>query len=290
MIALLVALVVAHPGYAKDIQKATAALESRPHDPELLLARATLLRRDGRLADALRDLDHAEGVAPNRPEIWLERGLTWFDMGRLDRAEIEMTRYLDQGLTSVDGLWARARIRAARGDVDGAVRDYDLALEGGAHVDLHLQRAELLVANERLDDAVAGLETGVTQTRSAVLRKLLCDLEIQRGNPQRAVTLASDALRSARVRTTWLLVRGRAREAAGDKAGAATDRAEALEEARSLVARKPSGAANRRLARVFVALGRYSDATPLLKKLLQSQPEDPELQALAREARQGARR
>jgi tetratricopeptide (TPR) repeat protein len=285
VIALLVSLALAHPGYAKDIEKASRALKATPEDVSLLVTRADYARRDGAFADALADLDRAECLDPNLPDVWLHRGLTLFDMGRLTRAEAEITRYLETAPPSVHGLWTRGKIRRVRSNVDGAIADFDAALALGPDVDLHLERKAALVHARRFPQATHGLRQGLRDTGSAVLRYELGTLLLAQLDHTGVIEVCAPPLAGAGVKTRWWLLRARAHEGSGAPREAHADRLSALRESTSLASRRPSPLADRRLARVFLALGRYSDAIAPLKRAIDADANDLEAQALLRQAR-----
>lgn len=286
--ALLLAAVLGHPGLTAELKEASQALEASPEDVPLLVARADIARRAGAYNDALADLDRAECLDPNLPDVWLARGLTRYDMDQLGRARVALDRYLEVA-SSVHGHWARARLRARAGDVDGATADFDAALAAGPSVDIALERAQVLRRAGRLDAAATGLQRALTDTGSDVVRAELCALHLERSRPDDARALADEALARTRVRAPWLLLRARAHELAGRDANALSDRLAALTESRSLVRRRPGPLADKRLARAFLALGRYRDATDVLTADPDAR-DDPERAELLRRARQRGRR
>ena len=85
-----------------DVDQAVAL---RPGDPDLLLARAVVLARANRWADAARDVRAAVQVEPSNP----------------------MARSVHQGV--VQGLMYDGWLRLQKGDKQGALQQYDLAAE-----------------------------------------------------------------------------------------------------------------------------------------------------------------
>ncbi len=289
MISLLVALLIAHPGYARDIEKASLALEADPDNVAVLVVRADYSRRAGAFGDARMDLARAHCLDPNLPEVWLSLALTEYDMGDLPAAESWATAYLETGGASVKAHWTRARIRSARGDVNGALADFDAALAPAAHIDIYLERAAMLRQADRLDEALAGLQHGVAASGSDVLRAELAELLLEMGRNDDVIGLCDAAVARTRVSTQWLLLRARAHEAAGRPEAALADRENAFARAQEFSKLRPGALAARNLARVFLALGRYSDAKRVLATLVDADADDADTLNLQRRAAAGER-
>ena len=73
-----------------DLIGATALLDQvlacDPGEPESLTSKAALLRRQGRLRDAVLHCDAAIRSAPDYPDAWLERGFVFASGGSMERA------------------------------------------------------------------------------------------------------------------------------------------------------------------------------------------------------------
>jgi tetratricopeptide (TPR) repeat protein len=280
MLSLLTIIALAHPGYDKDIDAATAALEKQPHNAALLVARAELFRRADRCADAISDLEHAEGVAPALPLVWKVRGLTRSQMGQTNRAERALTRYLEDAGPDATVLWARAKIYRTRDNTGAAIADYDSALTLATDVDLYLERGAILSETGQLNRAAKGLREGLRETNSAVLRWELCQVELARGLPRAVLEEAPD--RGVR----WLLLRAQAHDALRQRGAARDARHRALTAARLRVENRPSPRHRKQLAAALIALDQFDEAVEILIPLLDNGSPDTEAHRLHKVATQ----
>jgi tetratricopeptide (TPR) repeat protein len=185
-----------HPGLSVDLAAVNRKLVERPGDVDLLLARATIYRRKGQLQSALADLGRVAQLAPQRRELFLERGLTQAALGRSAAAELDLTRYLDSGAPASAALMARGAIREASKRWALARVDFDAAIKLNPDAESYLARGRADETLGELDRAAAGYEEGLTALSGAVVIRLaLIRVESARGHHDRALALIDEVLR-----------------------------------------------------------------------------------------------
>ncbi|MEB2343315.1 MAG: tetratricopeptide repeat protein [Deltaproteobacteria bacterium] len=118
-------------GRAKEAEELLRkVLQQRPNSAETnhCLGRALLVEGTN-LAEALRSLERATDLDPNRAEYWLYVGWAANDAGRVQRAETALKKALelDQGLA--DAYWQRGVLRFRQGSTKEAIADLLKALE-----------------------------------------------------------------------------------------------------------------------------------------------------------------
>jgi tetratricopeptide (TPR) repeat protein len=100
-------------GAARDLNVALARGEP---DAELLVLRASARRQLGELPGAADDLRQAAKIAPDLPELWLERGALAADGGDRDAARADWLRAIELDREGAVGEAARLRIQLLEAD------------------------------------------------------------------------------------------------------------------------------------------------------------------------------
>lgn len=250
----------AHPGAHHDVERLTGLLKERPEDVELLIQRAHFARLDRQFDLALRDLKVVEAIV-SRPDVHFHRGRIFADEGLNPAAEREFTLAIDGGLKTGQAYAARGRIRREIGEVEDALVDFDASLALMPDLELYVERGELQVNLNRLDDAEKGYREAVSRLGDAfVIRSAQIDLAELRGTYRDAIALVDEQLSKSRSKTDWLLKRAEILARAGDEKGAAGDRQKALEEINVAIARRPVGIHLVTRAKIYLAMGRRADA------------------------------
>lgn len=263
----------AHPGVQHEIERLGQEIAAQPERADLLIERAFQLRLAGAHDDALRDLDHAEKIDPANRQIAFHRGITFAEMNQPERAEQELTRYLEAAPDSVAALAERGRLRERAGRVDAALADYTAAIALGPEVELYLWRGALQESSGRLDEAAAGYRAGLAQLPDAVsIRQALIRVEIARGQFDAALALIDEAMASAPARCPWRVQRAAVLDAAGRGAEATQERLAALAELDAALARRPSAIHLVTHGEINLTLGRIAEARNDVRLALEKAP------------------
>lgn len=224
---------LAHPGHHVDVGVLTEKISLEPGDARLYLERAHRERLLGNLEEALRDLDRAAFLAPDDARILAERGLVLAALGCEREADVELTRFLENGRPTAAVFAARARLHASAGRLDEAIVDYSGAIALLPDPDLYLARGRLLEKASRLEEAAHGYREGLAQLSGAAsLRAALVQVEIARENFQAALLLLDDEIARAPLKTRAYLQRAEILAAAGLTNDARADLERAVEEHR----------------------------------------------------------
>ncbi|MGP0059149.1 MAG: caspase family protein [Beijerinckiaceae bacterium] len=177
----------------------TAAIAQDAKSSSARVGRALLLARRDRFDDAMADLDAAVAIDPHNQNAYVNRARLWERFGDYAKAiaDYDAAEVLG-GMQSWAALQARAALRLRTGDVQRAANDLEAATRGAdathqPHLiaQILLKRAEL--AREHQGDAAA------------------------------AIALAGKAIELLPGSAEALIERGRAYEAAGNRAAALAD-------------------------------------------------------------------
>jgi len=263
----------AHAGLHRDIERATAAIESDPENAELYARRAHYLRLGEHYEKSLADLERGRELDPENQSVTVGLGLTLSAMGRDAEAEAALNRFISAGGRSVPAYSERAAVRARGGRYQEAVDDYSKALEIQRKVELYLTRGALQEAHGDLDAAAAGYREGFESLGGAVtLRLALIRVETNRREFDAALALIDEALEQVPVKTDWYLRRADVLQAAGKTQEAGSALTQALAEANRVVEKRATGIHLFSRAKVYVALGRTNEAKQDLEFVLLKSP------------------
>lgn len=265
---LSIGVVRADAPWTERLARVDALLLTSPADPDLLIARAQLLRRAGRLREAEMTLDAAE-AAPG---------------ARVERAQLAMARDdTEAALAALKGLRSRTALvllaeLLEASEPAAALEALDAAIEARPDPDLHLRRARLAHRLGRSAEALDGLERGIDALDSAVVLRLeRAKIAMEAGEEELAFVEATALLRHDPGRPEWLLLQADAMEVMGHDPG--PGRRAALLSARQRLDARPNDLNRLALARALHAAGRSQDARPLLLALDPALPGVPELLA-----------
>jgi tetratricopeptide (TPR) repeat protein len=121
-------------------------------------------------------------------------------------------------------LRARKEFQKALEDADRAIRDHP------ENAEWYLMRSQLQEQLKLKKERIAGLEKGIKETGSGLLEAEWIDALIDGGKADLALEKIENELKDARLRSSWLIRRGKVRLAAGMAAEAKADLEEALAE------------------------------------------------------------
>lgn len=128
-----------HECYSKDVMRrieGCAALLQLPHLAPSVRAQAYALRAlglslIGRYDEAVADYDKSLAIEPNHAVTLNNRAWALYKMGRVGDALPDVEKSLRRDNSSPHAFDTRAHLRQARGEADGAYRDYRKAMDLG---------------------------------------------------------------------------------------------------------------------------------------------------------------
>jgi tetratricopeptide (TPR) repeat protein len=101
-----------------------AALKIAPDDPDLLIDRARARGENGEFELAIVDLDRVLGKAPNREDALVFRAAARRKLNQPERAERDLATVLSRQPNNVEALLERGAVRRALADLTGARADW----------------------------------------------------------------------------------------------------------------------------------------------------------------------
>jgi tetratricopeptide (TPR) repeat protein len=214
-------MALAHEDPSDRIRELTSAIESHPSDSALYARRADLYRERGAWPEALADLQHAKSLDPALAGVDILAARVLFESGS-PQAALEAT---DRALASQPTPGAhllRARILAGSGADADAAREFTIAIDleraaGRApQPEDYLERANALAKLSQTDEALRGLDEGITTLGGAVALQLRAvELETERGNWDAALARLRSIESAANRKEPWIVRRAQVLERAG---------------------------------------------------------------------------
>jgi tetratricopeptide (TPR) repeat protein len=286
-LALVASTATAHEGHRATKGRLDERIAHDPADREARLERASLARRRGDHAAALRDLAWIAKASPDDPRLWLERGLTRFELDQHASASADLARFVEHGGKNSEAHRARAAIARRSGKLEQAYAELDAAYRLRPTPDAALERGALDEATGRLDRAATDYCSALEALSGAhTVRMALVRVERARKAHDAAIRALDPAIRDDGLAPSLLLLRAELRDEAGDPAGARRDRDMALARAEAAVAARPTSIAKVTHARALAAVGRRDEAIAALDEVVRVAPANRE----ARELLDGLRR
>lgn len=151
---------------AEAVKLLGKVLEKRPNSAEThhCLGRALLVEGKN-LAEALKNLQRAADLDPNRAEYFLYVGWAANEAGRLGVAETALRKALDLDQGLADAYWQRGVLRAREGAVKDAVKDLQKALElRPSRFEAHAALADAYNQLSREDDAMSEWQKALSES------------------------------------------------------------------------------------------------------------------------------
>lgn len=177
------------------------AVQANANDVDLRLEQAMLLWEAGHGGDALAALDQLQQLAPQRADIFNDRGMMRLRMGDAEGALRDFDLALKVSPNLPEALLNRGNLLRGRGALDKAMADYDTALaQDPGHTRLLVARSYAWMAQGRYDKARMdlGAALAVGSLDAYVLNELAWFLatcpEAGYRDGKRAVSLASEAI------------------------------------------------------------------------------------------------
>ena len=225
----------AHHGPDEMINMLTQRIETGGVTPVLLYKRAGEWRILGELAKAADDLQHSIKLNPKFVGAIELLSEVFLMKGELAKARATAKR----GIAVSESLRERAacqmviaRAYREEGNLEEALRACDAAFESypRGNIDWYLIRGGLQRRLGLHDARIEGFQKGHEVTRSTVLRNAAIDAMIDAGRADEVMPLIGRQVEACRIKSSWLLRRGRAKLALGDELGARGDLESAISE------------------------------------------------------------
>jgi tetratricopeptide (TPR) repeat protein len=241
----------AHVGLDETSRALDAEVARNPQDAELRLqqARIHLLMHQWRAA--LAELDAAAKRGADRDVVATTRGRVLLEAGKPRKARAEFDRVLSRRRDAYGTLFDRGRAWLALGDPERAADDFGRAIAGleSPQPEQVIARRDALLLLGRRQDAVRALDEGMERIgRVASLELAAIDLEVELGEPTRALRRIDGLLAAAPQNPAWVALRARLLEQAGRTGEARDEYARAL----AMIDRRPE----ERRGRAFETLRR----------------------------------
>ncbi|MFN7926345.1 MAG: tetratricopeptide repeat protein [Blastocatellia bacterium] len=137
------------------------ALDVQPNFLPALLARSDLLREMGQFDGALTDVTKYLQLNPTVPEAYYLRATIWQAKENLSQALDDLTQAQTLQPKRAEFPCQRAHVRLLQGDLAGALADYQRALAIGPLPSAYNNRAVILQAQGRIQDALEDLNQAI---------------------------------------------------------------------------------------------------------------------------------
>ena len=201
----------AHEGLHEQIASVTARIKREPRNASLYLQRGELHRLHRDWDSAFADYNRAERLNPRLDEVNFGRGRAYLEAGKPEQAKKWLDRFLIAKPDHADGLVTRARVLVNLNQSIAAAADYSRAIGHLAKPkpEYYIERARVLVAAGRNEEALSGIDEGVKKLGPIVTLQLFAiDLELSRKSYDAALSrLEQIAVQSPR-KESWLARRG----------------------------------------------------------------------------------
>ena len=201
----------AHGNAHERIQALSAEIANSPTNATLYFQRGELLLQHGEWLPALNDFEAARGLSPALPGLELARARALAGARRLDEAGEILDRLVTARPTNAIVLLDRARVLGLRGRTAEAVADFTKAIPLVTAPDAghFLEPAHLLAKAGKLDDALGWLDRGLTALgANPELALPAIELLLQQNRFDDALVRADAMLVRSRRAASWLALRG----------------------------------------------------------------------------------
>lgn len=226
----------AHDSPEHSVEELTTHIGREGESVPLLLRRASHYRVLGKIELAIADLTRVLELAPNHLGALTELARIHLAQGDFAEALQRIHQAIESASydTAKAGVDTGAHLYAVRGDIYNAqgkwreaLGDYNRALAGDkTQVEWYLTRSRLHKLLQLRDERVKGLKHGHQSTQSVVLFNEWIEALIDSGHAAQALELIEPPLEQARLKSSWLIRRARAKLALGTPEYSAQARAD----------------------------------------------------------------
>ncbi len=253
----------AHGDLHKQIARCTQKIQHEPARAELHLRRAELHRLHGEWDLALTDCASAEKLDPKTAAANLIRGKTFFNAGKFQQAKIALDVFLAAEPKHAEALLTRGRLLVKMNSPSAAERDFTAAINASAspQPDHFLERAQAMLAAQKIEAALAGLDEGIRKLGPLIsLESLAVELELRQNHFDAALARVEKISAQSARKEAWLVLRGEIFERAGRRSEALAAFRQALAAMESLPPRRRETKTCRELqSKIELALARLQE-------------------------------
>ena len=209
---------LAHGDLHERIASLSRSIKAQPADGNLFLQRGELYRLHAEPDLAIGDYCRALRLDATLDLAQLGMARAWLDMGKPIEARANLESFLTKHPRNAEALLVRARILAIQGEARAAAADYTGALGALSRPapEIFLERAAVLSNEGLIDEAIAGLDEGVTRLGYiAPLELRAVELELGRQRYDSALARLNGQIERAPRKEFLLCRRGAILEKAG---------------------------------------------------------------------------
>lgn len=209
---------LAHGGYHERIAELAAAVKAKPDDPRLHYELANLRGLHGELAEALKELDRVDALAPGQFLTDLARGEAFFAVHKFGKAKGALDREIRAHPEATRAWLLRARTEHELRDQAASVADYGEAFKRAKNPepDMVQEVSNAFAENGRPVEASEVLQAGIEKLGpipSLVVRAI--ELDISTKNYDSALHRNDEAQAHAPRPEPWMARRAKILARAG---------------------------------------------------------------------------
>ncbi len=225
---------MAHETAEHEVDELTEQIRKHGESEDLLVQRAIEYRLLGKNEEAVADLKRALKLKPLSTPAHRELSRAYTALGKGGEAFKTVNRGLAAARDAAERstlLVLRAEMHRAANGLKEALDDVQTAIAGfPGNVDWYLLRSDVQGLLKRHEQRIAGLEEAIRETGSGLLDGEMVDAFIDAGRHAAALAKIEPELKSARLRSTWLVRRARVYLATGKRAEGRSDLTAAVAE------------------------------------------------------------
>jgi tetratricopeptide (TPR) repeat protein len=203
-ILLLSAFAFSHDELAEQVEAVTKEIRRSPRDARLYFQRAELYRADGHWKDAEVDYRKAKKLAPDMIPADLGLGLVYLATNRLNESRQSLEGFVSEQPDHAEARVALGQVWNRLGNRMAAVEQYSRALTLRPDPEIYIERSKLLSEENRLEQAITGLNEGIQQLGPIVTLELFAiDLEMQLHRYDHALSRVQQIANQSERKETW---------------------------------------------------------------------------------------
>lgn len=174
LLATAASVVVAHEGLHEQLAQVTQQIRKEPRNADLYVKRGELYRLLRKWNNALADYDRALQLNPQWAEADFYRGRMWIEAKQPGQARQALDRFLRSKPQNADAWLLRGRAFEQMNRYGEAAIDFGRAIDltPRPKPDVYLERAKIQIAAGHFDEAVRGLDDGITKLGPLVILHL----------------------------------------------------------------------------------------------------------------------